>query len=309
MKITCPNCGFTRNVDETALSPRAAMATCPQCTHRFKFRDITPAASHATGADSAPTLPKQPMPAEQPHPEPRPTQHDAEPPHSVLTPADPPHDDDLWKELEAFHHDADQAQENSPCFVLPAWEKADTNYPQAFVQTFVDVLSKPKTFFQFMPVGQGYVKPLLFFLILVEIIAISQAVWQLFGILPASLLTEGLGHTLQAAIALILYPVEITAFLILDATINHTFLRLLRADTKGFEGTFRASTYSAAPMLLSCIPYIGLPLAMIGTTIYKYLGLRYVHNASPKQVIAALTIPVLLTMAIAVLSILLTGSA
>lgn len=186
--------------------------------------------------------------------------------------------------------------------------KSRHQLPPGLCADLCGCFEQAQNLFQFMPVGQGYVKPLLF-LILVEIIAISQAVWQLFGILPASLLTEGLGHTLQAAIALILYPVEITAFLILDATINHTFLRLLRADTKGFEGTFRASTYSAAPMLLSCIPYIGLPLAMIGTTIYKYLGLRYVHNASPKQVIAALTIPVLLTMAIAVLSILLTGSA
>lgn len=299
MKITCPNCGFTRDVDQATLPPRAAMATCPQCTHRFRFRDISPSTdSSAAATQAAPTEPAQPEPTLTP---------EAEPPRPVLTPARP-EDEDLWQELEALNEDADQAEE-IPSLALPAWEKAQHNYPQALVQTFLDVLTGPKKFFQTMPVGPGYIKPLLFFLILVEIVAISQAIWQLLGILPASALAEGLGHNLQAAIALVLYPLQVTAFLVLDATINHIFLRLLRADTKGFEGTFRASTYSAAPMVLIVVPYLGLPLAMIGSTIYKYLGLRYVHNASPKQVIAALTIPALLTMAFAVLSILLTGSA
>lgn len=298
MKITCPNCRFDREVDEATLPARAAMATCPKCKHRFKFRELP-----ATMFAHAQVI------VEHERPEPRKPNVEEQP---AVTPPQPSPDEDLWTELESLNDDADHPEGDTPdseptVAVLPAWEKAQGGYPQALVQTFLDVLANPKTFFRTMPVGLGFLKPLLFFLILVEVVAISQAMWQLFGIVPPSALTEGLGHNLQAAIALVLYPVEVTVFLVLDATINHIFLRLFRADTKGFEGTFRASTYSAAPMLLMIVPYIGLPLAMIGGTVYKYLGLRYVHGASPKQVIAALTVPMLLTVAIAVLGILLTG--
>jgi hypothetical protein len=158
-----------------------------------------------------------------------------------------------------------------------------------------------------MPVGLGYVKPLLFFLVIIQAVALSQSLWQLLGILPPSLLTEGLGHTAQAALALILYPIEVSVFLFLDTVINHFFLRLFKADTRGFEGTFRAETYSAAPMLLMVIPYIGMPLAMIGTTVYKFLGLRHVHGASNKQVLAVLILPMLLAMAVAVILTLVVG--
>lgn len=84
-------------------------------------------------------------------------------------------------------------------------------------------------------------------------------------------------------------------------------MRLFKADTKGFEGTFRAEVYSSAPMLLMVVPYIGLPLAMIGVTVYKFLGLRHVHNATNKQVLAVLILPMLLAFVVAIVLTLLFG--
>jgi len=169
------------------------------------------------------------------------------------------------------------------------------------------VLTNPKGFFTAMPVGHGLLKPLLFFLIIIQAVALSQSIWQLLGILPPSPLTENLSDSLQAGLVLILYPLEVCAFLFLDTAINHFFLHLFKASTKGFEGTFRAEAYSAAPMLLMIIPFIGLPLAMIGTTVYKFLGLRHVHGASNKQVLAALILPMLLALAVAVILTLISG--
>jgi hypothetical protein len=60
-------------------------------------------------------------------------------------------------------------------------------------------------------------------------------------------------------------------------------------------------------MLLMIIPYIGMPLAMIGTTVYKFLGLRHVHGASNKQVLAVLVLPMLLAFAVAIILTLATG--
>ena len=328
MNITCPKCGFGRTVNETNLPPKAVMATCPKCQHRFKFREpsiilpkqatpesdttdpippTAPAAPVAPVAPVAPALQAEPIQGAPSSPHAEPLQPAAKAPVESA----PPRDEDLWKELEALNDDDSESsygRDQGPTHTsLPLWERATSGYPRAFAQTFMDVLVNPKNFFAAMPVGHGLVKPLVFFLIIVQAVALSQSIWQLLGIVPPSMLTENLDNSLQAAISLILYPLEVCIFLFLDTAINHFFLRLFKADTKGFEGTFRAEAYSAAPMLLMIIPYIGLPLAMIGATVYKFLGLRHVHGATNKQVLAVLILPMLLAMAVAIILTLVAG--
>ncbi len=304
MNIICPQCGFGRTVNEEKLPPKAVMATCPKCQHRFKFREITPPAPSTPQPEPDMKTPLD-APADQDTPD-----QASDQTHAGTAPPATPHDEDLWSGLAALKEDDEEDAshfESRPEPSLPIWERAGSGYPQAFAQTFLDVLSRPKAFFSAMPVGQGIIKPLLFFLIIIQAVALSQAVWQLLGIIPPSMLTENLGRSLQAALVLVLYPLEVCLFLFLDTAINHFFLRLFKADTKGFEGTFRAEAYSAAPMLLMIVPYIGLPLAMIGVVVYKFLGLRHVHGATSKQVLAVLVLPMLLATAVAIVLTLLTG--
>ena len=304
MNIVCPNCGFSRNVSTTNLPPRAIMATCPKCAHRFKFRELSIPETSQSEVQGQPTGSESVLPPESP-----PTPSEL-PPSVPLQPAEPVRDDDLWQELAELGDGKQDDAENSdttdswpmtepPTPTLPAWEQATSNYPRAFVQTIVDMFTNPRAFFQAMPVGHGLFKPLFFFLIITQCVAVALALWQLAGVLPPSTLTEEWGHNTQAALALILYPFQATIFLFLDAGINHLVLRLLKADSKGFEGTFRAEAYSTAPMLLMVIPFIGLPMAMIGMTVYKFLGLRHVHGASSKQILIVLFLPALLALAIA----------
>lgn len=296
MKITCPNCGFARDVDEKNLPPKAVMATCPKCKHRFKFRESTPAflaeepiAPKETGQEHEATPILEPTPPQSPIQE--------EPPG------------DLWSELEALNEttsgESNQAAESQEP-ALPLWERVDSGYATAFVQTILDMFKNPRHFFSSMPMGHGYIKPLIFFLIIIEAVAISQALWQVLGILPPSFFAESMHQSFQTLIALVLYPLQVIIFLFVDTAICFSFLRLFKADTKGFEGTFRAEVYSSVPMLLMIIPHIGLPLAMIGVTVYKFLGLKHIHGASSKQVISVMILPMLIAMAVAILLILLT---
>ena len=39
MFIRCPECGFERELNASQIPDSAVMATCPQCRHRFRFRD------------------------------------------------------------------------------------------------------------------------------------------------------------------------------------------------------------------------------------------------------------------------------
>ena len=56
MLIRCPECRFERQIDENAIPANAAMATCPHCQYRFRFRnpDGTPVADETPAA--APTV-------------------------------------------------------------------------------------------------------------------------------------------------------------------------------------------------------------------------------------------------------------
>ncbi|GAB6125125.1 YIP1 family protein [Humidesulfovibrio idahonensis] len=40
MRILCPLCGYGREIDEAKVPPRAQMATCPKCAHKFRFRVV-----------------------------------------------------------------------------------------------------------------------------------------------------------------------------------------------------------------------------------------------------------------------------
>ncbi|WP_319583824.1 YIP1 family protein [uncultured Pseudodesulfovibrio sp.] len=40
MQIICPECRFTREVDESKIPARSQVATCPKCQTKFKFRDL-----------------------------------------------------------------------------------------------------------------------------------------------------------------------------------------------------------------------------------------------------------------------------
>jgi len=284
MRISCPNCGFSRDVPPEKLPKRSVRATCPKCSHKFPF------------------TPEEPETHRQP---------DASP---ATPPTDPSQADDLWEALDALRPDASPSPGDEPPAekhedpeehhslepVPPAWEATHPSSAAAYLATLKDILFSPGRFFRTLPVGAGYTKPLLFFLILAEAMAIVQALWHLLGILPPAPLTEGLGHTAQATLALILYPLQISFFLFLDTIVNHFFLHLFRGAHKGFEGTFRAQAYSAAPMVLLVIPYLGLPMAVVATTVYKFLALRHVHGTDAYRVLGALVVPVLLMLAVAI---------
>lgn len=49
MRITCPQCGFFRELPDNKIPVTSTMATCPKCRHRFKFR-LDPTVSSRSGS-------------------------------------------------------------------------------------------------------------------------------------------------------------------------------------------------------------------------------------------------------------------
>ena len=55
MRITCPQCGFFRDIPDNKVPVTSTMATCPKCRHRFKFRlDREPAPRRPESRSQAP---------------------------------------------------------------------------------------------------------------------------------------------------------------------------------------------------------------------------------------------------------------
>lgn len=57
MRILCPLCGFGREIDEAKIPPRAQMATCPKCQHKFRFRVVDDPEQYEATPPDAPAAP------------------------------------------------------------------------------------------------------------------------------------------------------------------------------------------------------------------------------------------------------------
>ncbi|WP_338670074.1 YIP1 family protein [Pseudodesulfovibrio methanolicus] len=68
MQIICPECRFTREVDESKIPARSQVATCPKCQTKFKFRDLP----EEEFLIEEPESPESPEPAARPEPDPEP---------------------------------------------------------------------------------------------------------------------------------------------------------------------------------------------------------------------------------------------
>ena len=68
MQIICPECRFTREVDENKIPARSQVATCPKCRTKFKFRDLPEEEFLIEEPESAAPEPAAPKPAVHPEP-------------------------------------------------------------------------------------------------------------------------------------------------------------------------------------------------------------------------------------------------
>lgn len=213
MRILCPNCGFDRDVDEAKIAPRAQMATCPRCKHKFRFRvvdDLPPAghqpaevfprpgeaglsASPGATPQAADPLAAQRASAEQAwkriqgvKPEdakpdasnPEVSTPDASAPAAVPAPQE--HGQDLGQNqgqnATPVGQNAIFGSTGSP---VPFEDLPRHGFFPGLWGTIRMVLTAPAAFFQTMPVSGGMAKPLIFHLLLAEFMVLSQYLWGL----------------------------------------------------------------------------------------------------------------------------------
>jgi predicted Zn finger-like uncharacterized protein len=301
MEIKCPECGFARQVPEDKIPPSAKTATCPKCGQKFFFRYDPEQELQGQDDDWQGTVDSE---------ERGPSDN-----------SDQPVEEDIWTQLESLsdigntseHEREDnefreQKQSRREQFHggVP-WERlSDYGFFPALIETIKLVMFQPQEFFARLSLGQGYSKPLIFYLLVAEIQALAQFMWRMAGVAPqmgqqgGDFLGFGLAG-LSSLLVLILYPVFLAGMLFVVSALNHACLMAVKAGNAGYEGTFKVISYSNAPMVLAVLPLFGPLVGMVWTMVCTFLGFKYVHRTTNMRVLWAMLLPLLVVLVLSML--------
>lgn len=316
MQIKCPECGFTRDVNEGQIPSSSSFATCPKCATRFRFR-----------AEPEPEIEKSSsQPAAQPE-----EAVSAQPPVPPVQPSSPvdgsePKEGDIWASMDKMRLDWEEIDREEqprndaadatgeagapgrPEDEARLREEASRAYRQAATHGRIPLLST---------VGSvpweyrgGFMNPLVF--VRTALLMITRAPQFFSGINPFSSIIPAwvflmAVRSVQMAVASAGTKVISTApdgtqqilsiaevfnipSLILTFVCMITLLHFLGsfivnyaiqnlARTKGnFRLTFKVMAYANMPVILSAIPGVGGMLGFLGSLILLFVGIRHAYN-------------------------------
>ncbi len=313
MEIICPHCDFSRIVPDDKIPATAEMATCPKCGQKFRFRTLEESAPQVR--DAAPRTAPAPERSVAPPAPPLPYENepaDQRTPSSESRPASPAPEGDVFSGLDALGERDEQRDPQRRSWARSyeddaydgnreeevPWERLDVYgfFPGLF-QTIKRAMLHPQQFFASMPLGRGFMRPMVFYVLLSMVYAIMQYAFESLGLSMLGRMTdqgemmgagEFVGMGAASALILLLYPIVFTVGLFLMAAIYHLFLSLFQAASSGFEGTFRAVAYGSAPSILTVVPILGWMVASVWTLVVTIIGLKTIHRTTYARVLIAL---------------------
>lgn len=331
MRILCPLCGFGRDLDISKIPPRAQMATCPKCAHKFRFRvvdDLEPLPASTAASPKQNGAAPDAVVAGAPQPDPMAAQRAAA--------------EQAWKRIQGVKgedkpaagsalanasqdleapksgQDAGSAPPREPEARLNAPAQGGQLSPVPFEDlpnhggffgglwgTILQALKTPSAFFRSMPTTGGMARPLVFHLLLAEFMVFCQFLWGLSGLGSFSQYAGSpelmdMGMSMAGAgslMLLIFYPLLLILRLLVMTAIIHLLLKLLRSGQGGAEGTFRVLCYAAAPLVIGILPLVGPIIGGVWSIGLTILGLREAHRTSIATAMFAVLLPILLLLA------------
>jgi len=294
MKIECPKCSFSREVDADKIPDKAKLATCPKCGHKFHFRDAEDVVELEEDRDQTEIGQEDQTGEEQ---------------------------EDIWSKLESLDDDAEQQETPSYSSGQSDERRAGSPIPwedlqrhglvQGFWLTLKLVMFAPVQFFRAMPLETVFTQPLVFYLIVAEVQVLARFFWGLAGVVPQGETGGGmLGLGLfggGSVLILFFYPVLMTVMVFFAAGLNHICLQAVKSGESGFAGTFKVVAYANGPMVLAVLPMIGPLAGMIWAVVCTFLGFKIVHKTTSFKVLAAMLLPVVLLLVISSLFFVVNG--
>ncbi len=331
--MICPECNFASEIPDDKIPAKAQLATCPKCQIKFRFRDLEedertetqqesqeqPVQPQGDSIDNG--FPPQQAPAYHGQDNFQDTDESAQ---SYNYSQDQPQEQDkdkdeksdIWKSLGSMSpeesetsKDAEAEYEENDASEIPFEVMEKYGFIPAFFLTIKKVIISPNAFFTDMKLN-GYLKPLLFVGLLMVLQGIFNYIWTLSGIIPdvgpriEDILDPSMSggaaalESNTAMLLLLIYPFAASAAIFPIAGITHIMLLTFGAGERGYQATFRATTYSYAPIIFCMIPIVGEMVGTMAVFVISIIAYKCIHNTSLLRVVLALVMPMVLLLAL-----------
>ena len=163
----------------------------------------------------------------------------------------------------------------------------------AFWRTSKSILFRPAATFTALNYEAGVRSSMVYLLVYGSLGQIIGRYWfTLLGIRYGILEGNALANTVHFAMAVLLTPIVLLAFILAVAGLVHLVLRILRAARRPFTATFQVMAYaSGAISLVNVIPIVGRFIMPIWALVLYFVGLAKAHQTSKTRVFFALLAP------------------
>ncbi len=167
---------------------------------------------------------------------------------------------------------------------------------RSFVETTVQVVRQPASFFAQLPRRAGYLNPAVYAIACIVISALLSLITYLVTGVPPVANIFGLTDPASSPEVLILLDTLGSSLLgiFLGAAVTHVAVRIVVGhENSGLQATFRVMAYSAALLLLDWIPYVGWVFTLYSIYV-TVVGIREVHRTTTGKAVGAVLLPLLL---------------
>lgn len=317
MLIQCPECKFSRTLDESKIPSTAQIATCPRCKARFHFRNLDDETVQARQANSENQDALFGGPEQFTPTEPEAGHNASQSAHQTPRPSEPYKEGgrDLWDHIASLGEKWEQkggvnrgessADEYSPsgrAGEVP-WEHPERfGLAGGFFKTITRVLMRGKLFFSSMPPNAPIGKAVIFYFLLVFIYYLVNFLWaKLFStLLMNSELTtnfEQLNASIdqfnQTSVWQFFIPIPFNAafaLVILSALFSFLF-RVCGVKNVTFRRSIRILCYASSGLVFVIIPGIGVIMSILFVALSTFQGFAHSYDLPPLRA-ALIVVPV-----------------
>lgn len=185
------------------------------------------------------------------------------------------------------------------------WESGE-GFFWAYMRTTREALFSPTKFFRKVATGEGYWSPLIYGIIS-GIIGFGVSLlyqWFLFSQFIPPQIHAFIPYNLLLTIFLIGIPLMAFFSIIAGSGVTHLCLMIVGGNKSGFQGTFRAFSYSFCAHLFDIVPFIGSFIGSIYMIVLFIIGVREGHGISTGKAALAVLLPAIVMVALIILAIL-----
>lgn len=182
----------------------------------------------------------------------------------------------------------------------------------SFAETWKRSTFEPGTFFDRVPRTGGTGAAIVYYLVLVVVVAGASLFWDslaLFGApLDETALDMGM-DSISPIVSFLLTPGILLVMLFVSAAITHGILSLFNGGRHGFGTTVRVFCYAYSPGLFGVVPLLGGLVGSVWMVVLLIIGLREAHETETWKSAVSVLLPFLLLLGLLTVAILMVAAA